>query len=138
MFQIRKTKRVSFFPVGLIGELGVSSPIVKDGKIVGYFDAWKGNRKFPVDMAGFAVHLNTVRTAWNDGVELMPFSVGYEEDGFLKKLGLGADEGEPLADDCSKILVWHTRTYTPNIENNPLHNETMFLDTNIMKIYPIL
>ena len=89
-------------------------------------------------MAGFAVHLNTVRTAWNDGVELMPFSVGYEEDGFLKKLGLGADEGEPLADDCSKILVWHTRTYTPNIENNPLNNETMFLETNIMKIYPIL
>ena len=47
---------VSFFPVGLIGKIGISSPIVREGKIVGFFDGWTGNRLFAVDMAGFAVN----------------------------------------------------------------------------------
>lgn len=31
--EIRQTKKVSMFPVGLIGGFGVSTPIVKDGKV---------------------------------------------------------------------------------------------------------
>lgn len=31
--EIRVTKKVSMFPVGLIGGYGVSSPVVKDGKV---------------------------------------------------------------------------------------------------------
>ena len=59
--QIRTTRTVSFFPVGLVGNLGVSSPIVRDGKIVGFFDGWIGNRVFAVDMAGFAVNIATLK-----------------------------------------------------------------------------
>ena len=59
--QIRATRTVSFFPVGLVGNLGVSSPIVRDGKIVGFFDGWIGNRVFAVDMAGFAVNIATLK-----------------------------------------------------------------------------
>lgn len=40
------------FPVGLIGRYGVSSPIVKNGTLSGYYDGWIGGRKFAVDMAG--------------------------------------------------------------------------------------
>lgn len=40
------------FPVGLIGRYGVSSPIIKNGTLAGYYDGWIGGRKFPVDMAG--------------------------------------------------------------------------------------
>ena len=61
--QIRATRTVSFFPVGLVGNLGVSSPIVRDGKIVGFFDGWIGNRVFAVDMAGFAVNIATLKKA---------------------------------------------------------------------------
>lgn len=32
--EIRHTKKVSMFPVGLIGGYGVSSPVVKDGKVI--------------------------------------------------------------------------------------------------------
>ncbi|KAJ8942477.1 hypothetical protein NQ318_017771 [Aromia moschata] len=53
--QIRYTKRVSMFPVGLIAKAGVSSPIVQDGVFSGFYDGWIGGRKFAVDMAGFAV-----------------------------------------------------------------------------------
>ena len=36
-------------------------PPVKDGRIVGFFDGWIGGRKFPVDMAGLAVRVDTLR-----------------------------------------------------------------------------
>ena len=36
-------------------------PPVKEGRIVGFFDGWIANRKFPVDMAGFAVTVDTLR-----------------------------------------------------------------------------
>ena len=44
------------WPVGLVTSLGLSSPVVnKDGVVVDFYDGWIANRKFPVDMAGFAV-----------------------------------------------------------------------------------
>ena len=55
MFQIRTTKRVSMWPVGLCTKFGLSSPVVVNGTFVGFYDGWVAGRKFPVDMAGFAV-----------------------------------------------------------------------------------
>ena len=62
--QIRKTKKLSLFPVGLVSKFGISSPIVKDGKITGFFDGWSGNRLFAVDMAGFAVNTRLLRKVY--------------------------------------------------------------------------
>lgn len=45
------------FPVGLCTRLGVSSPIVQNGTFIGFYDGWIAGRKFPVDMAGFAINL---------------------------------------------------------------------------------
>ena len=54
--QMRYTKKVSMWPVGLVTSVGLSSPVVnKDGVVVDFYDGWMANRKFPVDMAGFAV-----------------------------------------------------------------------------------
>ena len=61
VFQLRKTRALSLFPVGLVTKTGISSPIVKNGKIVGFFDGWIANRRFPVDMAGFAVNIKTLK-----------------------------------------------------------------------------
>ncbi|XP_026760380.1 galactosylgalactosylxylosylprotein 3-beta-glucuronosyltransferase S-like [Galleria mellonella] len=103
--EIRNTKKVSMFPVGLIGGFGVSTPIVNNGKVIGFFDSWPGSRKFPVDMAGFAVNIEFLKPSAN-----MPYIAGHEEDRFLVSLGLKMEDIEPLAENCSKILVWHTRT----------------------------
>ncbi|XP_041987602.1 galactosylgalactosylxylosylprotein 3-beta-glucuronosyltransferase S-like [Aricia agestis] len=103
--EIRNTKKVSMFPVGLIGDFGVSSPIVKEGKVVGFFDSWPGSRTFPVDMAGFAVNIEFLKSTAN-----MPYIAGHEEDRFLVSLNLKMNDIEPLADNCTKILVWHTKT----------------------------
>lgn len=50
VLQMRYTKKVSMWPVGLIGKFGVSTPIVKNGTISGFYDGWIGGRKFPVSI----------------------------------------------------------------------------------------
>lgn len=98
---MRYTKKVSMWPVGLITKFGVSSPIVRNGTITGFYDGWIGGRKFPVDMAGFAVNVNFLQTRSNAS---MPFKAGYEEDGFLKSLApLSLDEIEPMAANCTQV-----------------------------------
>lgn len=103
--EMRTTRKVSMFPVGLIGSYGVSTPVVKKGKVIGFYDSWPASRTFPVDMAGFAVNLEYLNPTAN-----MPFVAGHEEDRFLVSTGLKLEEIEPLANNCSRVLVWHTRT----------------------------
>lgn len=100
-FQMRYTKKVSMWPVGLITKYGVSSPIVRNGTISGFYDGWIGGRKFPVDMAGFAVNVNFLLSRPNAS---MPYKPGYEEDGFLKSLSpLNLTEIEVMATNCTQV-----------------------------------
>lgn len=62
---------------------------------------------WPVDMAGFAVNLSHLNKYPN---ATMPYKAGYEEDAFLKSIGLKIDEIEPKANNCSEVYVWHTQT----------------------------
>ena len=48
---------VGVWPVGIVGKLRYEGPICSNGEIVKWFTAWKPDRPFPLDMAGFAVHL---------------------------------------------------------------------------------
>ncbi|KAK7084744.1 hypothetical protein SK128_000418 [Halocaridina rubra] len=98
--EIRKTKTVSFFPVGLTTSYGLSTPILKDGKFSGWYDGWIANREYPVDMAGFAVAVPFLLTRPK---AVMPYSAGYEETGFLVSLNISKGDLEFLADNCTKV-----------------------------------
>ena len=104
--EIRWTKKVSMFPVGLIGITGFSSPIVEKSKVIGFSDPWFEYRKFPVDMAGFAVNIEVLQKY----KPKMPYLAGHEETLFLQNLHLKMENIEPLANDCTEVFVWHTRT----------------------------
>lgn len=65
------------------------------------------HRLWPVDMAGFAVSLEYLDRSPN---ATMPYKAGFEEDGFLKSIGLKLNEIEPKAKNCTEVLVWHTQT----------------------------
>lgn len=105
---MRYTKKVSMWPVGLVTKLGISSPIVTNNTITGFYDGWIGGRKYAVDMAGFAV---SVHFLLKRPKAEMPYKTGYEEDGFLKSLApLTLTDIEPLASMCTKVLTWHTQT----------------------------
>ena len=79
--EIRRTQLVSVFPVGLILKLGVSSPIVTDNRVTGFYDAFQvslsldqsegfilttdqsqAGREFAMDMAGFAVSVKLFKS----------------------------------------------------------------------------
>ena len=91
-------------------------------------------------MAGFAINLRTLKKAWksSNGNLEMPYKVSYEEDGFLRQLGIRPEEGEPLANNCTKALVWHTKTYFTPIKEQDKHilSREGLLFTNIPKIFP--
>lgn len=123
--EIRHTKVVSMFPVGLIGKYAVSSPIVRDGKVIGFFDSWPASRQYAVDMAGFAVNLQYLAQHPN---ATMPYKAGHEEDQFLRSINLRVEEIEPKANDCTEILVWHTRTSKQKAPTLQVDDELMFSD----------
>nr|XP_034175899.1 galactosylgalactosylxylosylprotein 3-beta-glucuronosyltransferase P-like isoform X2 [Osmia lignaria] len=128
--EIRKTKKVSMFPVGLCTKFGLSSPIIKNEKFVGFYDGWIAGRKFPVDMAGFAVSVKFLHQRPN---ATMPFKAGYEEDGFLKSLApFEPKDIEFLADNCTKVLAWHTQT-KKNEPSAPLDMK-LYGETNLVKL----
>ena len=58
--QLARTRRASAFPVGLVTQTGLSTPLVRDGAVVGFYDGWIGGRTFPMDMAGFAVSVQVL------------------------------------------------------------------------------
>jgi hypothetical protein len=55
---MRWTKRVSVWPVGLVGGLMVERPIPNTlGKVHRFNVGYKPERPFPIDMAGFGINL---------------------------------------------------------------------------------
>lgn len=112
--QMRYTKRVSVWPVGLVGGLRWEGPICKNGVVVDFYVAWRPQRPMPVDMAGFAI--NAKLFIDNPEVEMDPLANrGYLESSIISKLAK-RDEFEPLADNCKQILVWHTQTVDPKMK----------------------
>lgn len=115
--EMRFTKRVSMWPVGLVTKEGLSSPVVLRGKFQGWFDGWIGGRSFPVDMAGFAVGVGFLQELPDAD---MPYKPGHEEDGFLKSLKINPSEIEFKAEDCTQVYVWHTQTKKSRLNLNDI------------------
>jgi len=133
--QISRTKTISMFPVGFIGTQGVSTPIVNNGKVVGFSDDWFAQRKFPVDMAGFAVNVEFLRKRNPKADVAMPYKAGYEEDFFLQNLHIKLEDIEPMASDCTEILVWHTKTVKEKKSNLKLDiDDQRSQESNLQKL----
>lgn len=112
--EMRNTQKVSVWPVGLVGAMKYESPLVQAGKVVGFHTGWRPTRPFPLDMAGFAVSLRLLLAnpdACFDGDAPM----GFLESSLLQGL-VTMEELEPRADNCTKVLVWHTRTEKPKMK----------------------
>ncbi len=106
--EIRSTQGVSLFPVGLLEERGVSGPIINgnNSRVIGFTDPWFHDRVFPIDMAGFAVTVELIRTS---GAR-MSFVPGAEENDFLQALGVPKENMEAKAANGTLVLVWHTQS----------------------------
>ncbi|XP_008559492.1 galactosylgalactosylxylosylprotein 3-beta-glucuronosyltransferase I [Microplitis demolitor] len=115
--EMEKIKVVGVWPVGLVGGLMVERPICDNttNKVTGFNSLWKPDRPFPIDMAGFAVNLKTILEK-NDAKFSFHAKPGYQESEFLEQM-VTRDQLEPLADGCTKVYVWHTRTESPQLRD---------------------
>lgn len=102
---MEKIQRVGVWPVGLVGGLMVEKPICDNvtKQVHGFNAAWKPDRPFPVDMAGFAINLELLlkhKDAW------FSYDVqgGYQESEILRQI-ITRDQLEPLADCCTKVSI---------------------------------
>ncbi|CAG9765467.1 unnamed protein product [Ceutorhynchus assimilis] len=113
--EIAKVKKVGVWPVGLVGGLNAEIPIVhsETGKVTGYKSGWLPNRPFAIDMAGFAINLDLILTKKEANFSY-EMAKGLQESEFLGYFTTKEDL-EALADLCTKVYVWHTRTETPKI-----------------------
>ena len=108
--EIRWTEKLSMFPVGFSPGSAFGSPVVENNKVVGFSGQWLG-RRFPVDMAGFAVSTDLVKKHRPK----MPYLKGSQETLFLENMNITNDDIEPLANGCTEVLVWHTRTMKEDV-----------------------
>ena len=99
---MRFTKKVSVWPVGLVGYLRYESPVVKEGKVVSWITAWKPGRTFATDMAGFAVSTSLLMKSSNAGFNINS-KVGEQENDFLLALGVQMADLEPKARNCTEV-----------------------------------
>ncbi|KAF9807866.1 hypothetical protein SFRURICE_000647 [Spodoptera frugiperda] len=113
--EMRKIKRVGVWPVGIVGGMRVEMPLVTDGKVSGFNAWWKPFRPFPIDMAGFAINA-TLFLEHPEAKFSRKVQSGFQESEILKYFTT-RDELEPLAENCTKVYVWHTRTQKPSIVN---------------------
>ncbi|XP_050423004.1 galactosylgalactosylxylosylprotein 3-beta-glucuronosyltransferase I [Adelges cooleyi] len=129
--EIRVVKGVGVWPVGLVGGLLVEKPLTDiNGKVIGWNSAWRPERPFPVDMAGFAINLNVLRKHPNAAFS-WTVSRGFQESAILSQV-VTLEQLEPLADNCTKVYVWHTRTEEPVLKaEEKLKNRGLRSDMNI-------
>ncbi|PIO36940.1 hypothetical protein AB205_0104060, partial [Aquarana catesbeiana] len=123
--EMRYTKKVSVWPVAFVGDLRYESVKVNvEGKVVGWLVKFAPERSFAIDMAGFAINLKLILEKRKATFRL-DLPGGYQEPSLLQDL-VTMEELEPKADNCTKILVWHTKTQSPS-----LRNDKNFTDKNV-------
>uniref|UniRef100_A0A8C1WYT2 Galactosylgalactosylxylosylprotein 3-beta-glucuronosyltransferase n=1 Tax=Cyprinus carpio TaxID=7962 RepID=A0A8C1WYT2_CYPCA len=115
--EMRWTRKVSVWPVAFVGGLWYESPkINSQGKVFGWKTVFDPQRPFGIDMAGFAVNLQLILDKPQACFKLNGVKGGYQESSLLQDLVTLSDL-EPKAANCTKILVWHTRTERPLLRN---------------------
>ncbi|TRY65620.1 hypothetical protein DNTS_023806 [Danionella cerebrum] len=115
--EMRWTRKASIWPVAFVGGLRYEAPKINtEGKVFGWRAVFDPHRPFAVDMAGFAVNLQLILSKPHAYFKLKGVKGGYQESSLLKDLVTLSDL-EPKAENCTKVLVWHTRTETPQLVN---------------------
>ncbi|MBN3320837.1 B3GA2 glucuronosyltransferase, partial [Atractosteus spatula] len=120
--EMRTTRTVSVWPVGLVGGRRYERPLVDKGRVVGWYTGWRADRPFAIDMAGFAVSLRIILANPKAVFKRRGSQPGMQESDFLKQITQVQDL-EPKAQNCTRVLVWHTRTEKVNLGNEPKHRQ---------------
>ncbi|CAK9300512.1 unnamed protein product [Gordionus sp. m RMFG-2023] len=112
-YQMRNIKKVGVWPVALCGGLYLERPLVVNGTVTGWLVIYQTQRPMATDMAGFAINLYPFLEKKDVYFDEFDNPDGLESN-FLRKF-VDLKDLEPLADNCTQILVWHTQTKDPTL-----------------------
>lgn len=140
--ELTHTRYASIFAVGMSGGSAWERCHVNNetGKVDAILSTWKPRfripvkgqpnrftnpiRKFSMDMAGFALSTTALVTT---RARFQPETTsGMLETDFLSMLVDDVSELEPLAANCTRVLVWHVKTVEPQHFNNPEADDRTF------------
>lgn len=103
---------IGVFPVGYSGARRAEFPVVQHGRVVGFEAYLSDARKFPMDMAGFAISIKYfLRPAPLLFQVNAPKTTG--ETRLLEAAGAEWHTLQPLSANCTKVLVWHVKSLVP-------------------------
>ncbi|TWW78477.1 Galactosylgalactosylxylosylprotein 3-beta-glucuronosyltransferase 2 [Takifugu flavidus] len=80
-------------------------------------------------ITGFAVNLQVILANPRAQFKRRGSQPGMQESDFLKQITKVTDL-EPKANNCTQVLVWHTRTEKPHLANEPKHRK----DTVVIEV----
>ena len=115
--QMRFTRRVSVWPVGLAGFRLFENIQVENGTVTGFYGVAYKDRKFAIDMAGFSV--NTKYIHKYPGANFYYVKVHYQESDFISLLNVTLSDLEPVTQGFNEVLVWHTKSGNQRHNKNP-------------------
>ncbi|XP_053458056.1 galactosylgalactosylxylosylprotein 3-beta-glucuronosyltransferase 2 isoform X1 [Nycticebus coucang] len=121
--EMRTTRKVSVWPVGLVGGRRYERPLVENGKVVGWYTGWRADRPFAIDMAGFAVSLQVILSNPKAVFKRRGSQPGMQESDFLKQITT-VEELEPKASNCTKVL---SSSVLPDLERQHWEGPTQIL-----------
>ncbi|CAD5232109.1 unnamed protein product [Bursaphelenchus xylophilus] len=108
---IRKVTRMGVWAVGTSGSTYVESPVVEEGKVVGFHVMFRPERKYATDMSGFALNIDVLL---NSNATFNLHCAGtVPEECFLRQVNVPYDQLEPFGygtREDKEIYVWHRRT----------------------------
>lgn len=123
--------RIGVWPVGLAGGLMVERPLVNSvGLVEGFNAIWGPERDFSIDMAGFAISVDLILKYPKTRFSYYA-TRGHIESEFIKGLMVWRDELQPMADMCTKVLVWHTRTAETWLHEESKHLVNFGIPSNL-------
>lgn len=117
--ELRRVRNVAVFPVGNLGPSGIERPVVQDGRLIGWDSGWV-ERKYPIDMAGFAFHSRRLQHLEKPYWRFRGGPGGESE--FIERLLEEGEELEVLCEEGRRCYAWH---------NEPLGAEDLALDGKI-------
>ncbi|CEM29825.1 unnamed protein product [Vitrella brassicaformis CCMP3155] len=121
--ELRRVKSIGVWPVAFTAGRYVERCILNEttGHIASY-QAWNSTgRAFPIDMGGFGIHTRLFLPE-NASADPPLFDMrskhGQLESDFLGQFGIPLADLEPLADNCTKVNVWHVKTKIDKIDKD--------------------
>ncbi|CAI5468522.1 unnamed protein product [Closterium sp. Yama58-4] len=130
--EMRAIKRFGTWPVAMLQQgksrATLEGPVCEGGRVIGWHTNEKSRRvrRFHVDMCGFAFNSTIL---WNPSLwrrptdqpirQLDSVKEGFQETTFIEQLVADESQMEALADDCSRVLVWHVHLEAPRISPFP-------------------